>query len=108
MVVNQPSVMSEPQTEVEYTPRPHNDYLAFALTMGVICCLIGNWPALIFLTPAVILSCAVSVLIYTVHVADLYNELYNYKHARCTCVATGCCHKSHHLKIILRWKFLMT
>ena len=90
MVVNQPSVMSEPQTQVEDTPRPHNDYLALALTMGVFCCLLGNWPAFIFLTPAVILSCAVSVLIYTVHVLMRDEKEGRKKLARsrtCSCIA---------------------
>jgi hypothetical protein len=51
VVVNQPSA-SQP-TVVEVEP---NDHLIFAVISFIICCLLGNWFAIIFLIPAFFLS----------------------------------------------------
>ena len=58
VVVSQPS---SPQTVVTHqvTPRA-NDHLVFTVVMLVICCIHGNWIALICLIPALIFSLSVS------------------------------------------------
>lgn len=58
VVVNQPSA---PQTVVTHQVIPRaNDHMVFTIVMLVICCIHGNWLALICLIPALIFSLSVS------------------------------------------------
>ena len=62
VVVSQPSSQPEITTVIERT-RP-NDYLLVTLCLMVVCCVLGNPMAFIFLIPALILSLSVSNLLY--------------------------------------------
>ena len=57
VVVSQPSASQPVVVEVE-----PNDHLLFAVISFIICSLLCNWIALVFLIPALFLSLAVSLL----------------------------------------------
>lgn len=59
VVVNQPSSTS-PMIIEENIERAPNDHLVFTICSLVLCCLLGNWFALVCLIPALFLSLAVS------------------------------------------------